>query len=114
MPLLTRPAFASLVRKVKLDTGQVTILNRPFSLPEALADVRAAVQHSARTRRIEVSFDLSDKLRGAIAGFNCVGDIKRIQQVLTNLCVNAIKFTVTPPGLELWSAADGSPPMALL
>jgi PAS domain S-box-containing protein len=74
----------------KLETGQLEIANRPFSLRTTVEHAIDGTAASAESKGIELVFlirpDVPDSLRG---------DPERLTQILNNLVANAVKFTDT-------------------
>ncbi|SIQ37775.1 Hpt sensor hybrid histidine kinase [Aeromonas sp. RU39B] len=72
----------------KLEAGKLQLEHIAFSLRDTLSDVMQLLGPSAHDKGLELSLrierDVPDQL---------IGDPLRLQQVLTNLCGNAIKFT---------------------
>ncbi len=72
----------------KIDAGQLSLERIPFSLQELLDEVMRLHMFAAHTRNLALSLNIEGTLPASLAG-----DPLRIQQVLNNLIVNAIKFT---------------------
>ncbi|MBD3221386.1 response regulator [bacterium] len=72
----------------KIEHGQFDLVNRPFSLRQALGDVAGQLRPLAGERDLELIADVDPTLPD---GF--VGDAHRLSQVILNLGSNAIKFT---------------------
>ncbi len=72
----------------KIEAGKLELDYAPFDLPELIGDTVRALALRAHEKRIELlmDFDLPMHLR-------VIGDGPRLQQVITNLVTNAIKFT---------------------
>jgi signal transduction histidine kinase len=90
----------------RLESGAIAIELEPFSLAEAAEDVIARLVPIALEHDIRLEHTLPPKLRIA------TGDRRRVEQILTNLAANALKFT--PPGgaVELIATFDG--PVAIV
>jgi signal transduction histidine kinase len=73
----------------KLESGQVTMESSAFDLAALARAQPRRLEHQLQTRGIELRIDVPGDLR-------LVGDERRIEQVLTNLIDNALRFT--PPG----------------
>lgn len=72
----------------KLEAGQLALEEKPFCLSAVLERVREFYRHGAENKGLTLRFDpLPESMRGL------QGDIHRLEQVLTNLVGNAIKFT---------------------
>lgn len=72
----------------KIEDGALTLEHAPFSLNAVLRVAAAVVSVGVRDKPIEVVFDLAPGMPDAL-----VGDSLRLQQILLNLCSNAVKFT---------------------
>jgi len=76
----------------KLDAGKMVIESIPFSLRESLEETLTLLAPSAHKKNIELSINIPQDVPDSL-----VGDSMRINQIITNLICNAIKFT--PQGL---------------
>jgi two-component system, sensor histidine kinase and response regulator len=72
----------------KIEAGKLTIESRPFMLDEIIDRVVELFFHSASAKRIELLVDISQEVPRALKG-----DPMRLQQILTNLVGNSVKFT---------------------
>ncbi|MGV7209084.1 MHYT domain-containing protein [Oxalobacteraceae bacterium A2-2] len=72
----------------KLEKGAAELELADFSLPEVIGQVVEALHVTARDKQLELGVDYDTG-----AGQYFVGDARRLQQVLTNLVGNALKFT---------------------
>ena len=72
----------------KVEAAEMRIERAPFSLESVLADVSGLMAFSAESKGIHFTVRCADDLPPVLEG-----DPVRIQQVLTNLLTNAIKFT---------------------
>ena len=72
----------------KIDAGKVEFEDVDFSLKELMHGIEHSLALQAAEKNLEFVFKLSDKLPDIV-----VGDPVRINQILTNLITNAIKFT---------------------
>ena len=72
----------------KVEAGKLTLDPAPFNLPELLASTTKTLLLTAREKGVE----LLSQAKEGVPQF-VVGDRVRVQQVLTNLIGNAIKFT---------------------
>ncbi|MGO2498680.1 MAG: two-component sensor histidine kinase BarA [Vibrio litoralis] len=72
----------------KLEAGKLLLENIPFDLQDALDEVVSLQATSAHEKGLEITLNIDPNIPQGM-----VGDPLRIQQVLTNLVGNAIKFT---------------------
>ena len=93
----TERAARNLVRIVddildftKIEAGGLFLEMRRFAFDEVAANVDSIVGHLARAKGLHFSI-----VRGADTPSHLVGDALRLEQVLINLCGNAVKFTQT-------------------
>lgn len=74
----------------KLEAGKLVLEHIPFSMREMLDEVVVLLVHSAHDKGIELTLNVHNNVPE-----NMLGDPMRLQQVVTNLLGNAIKFTET-------------------
>ena len=90
----------------KVEAGELTIEQAPFKLRHLLNDLGGAMQVHADAKHIHFHIDAPDNLPALL-----VGDATRLNQILTNLLANAIKFTesgsVTLQVQQLFAAGSG-------
>jgi len=72
----------------KIESGKLIIEKYPFSLEEALKNIKDLFSQKAFEKLLELEFKISEKLPKVING-----DKIRLNQILINLIGNAIKFT---------------------
>ncbi|UUM31023.1 two-component sensor histidine kinase BarA [Vibrio japonicus] len=72
----------------KLEAGKLALENIPFDFQESLEEVVILQATSAHEKGLELTLKIDPKIPVGL-----VGDSLRIQQVLTNLVGNSIKFT---------------------
>jgi len=72
----------------KIEAGELKLTVSPFSPRELVAGVVALYSQNARIKNIALEFEAADDVPA-----RCLGDPLRLQQVLSNLVNNAIKFT---------------------
>ncbi|MBP7736397.1 MAG: PAS domain S-box protein [Spirochaetes bacterium] len=72
----------------KIEAGKLDMERVPFQLDEVLANLSTVVGVKAQEKGLELIFDT-----GADIPNRLVGDPLRLNQVLVNLCSNAVKFT---------------------
>ncbi|KGK09213.1 two-component sensor histidine kinase BarA [Vibrio navarrensis] len=72
----------------KLEAGKLALENIPFDFREGLEEVISLQATSAHEKGLEITLKVDPKIPPGL-----VGDPLRIQQVLTNLVGNSIKFT---------------------
>ena len=86
----------------RLESGTLELEIAPFSAAEAAGAVAAALLPIAIERDIRLATDFPPRLRSA------TGDRRRVEQVLTNLAGNALKFTPAGGTVELIARFDGA------
>jgi PAS domain S-box-containing protein len=74
----------------KVEAGQMKVEMRPFDLEMILKRIASLIEVSAKNRGIGFTVTGSQSAAGPI-----IGDALRLEQVLSNLCSNAVKFTDT-------------------
>lgn len=72
----------------KVEAGMLRLESAAFSLPELVAATLKPLQLRARQKNLECDWTISDHVPTTV-----LGDGHRLQQILTNLVGNAIKFT---------------------
>ena len=72
----------------KVEAGKLELERSPFRLDQVLRNLSAILSATVQGRELEVLFDIAPEVPRAL-----VGDALRLQQVLINLCGNAVKFT---------------------
>jgi PAS domain S-box-containing protein len=72
----------------KIEAGSLDIESLPFCLNDVISNVDALVGQMARDKQLRFAIDLPPDLPALL-----VGDALRLEQVLVNLCGNAVKFT---------------------
>ena len=86
----------------RLESGTLELEVEPFSVAEATGRVAASLLPIAIERDIRLTTDLPPRLRAAI------GDRRRVEQILTNLAGNALKFTPAGGTVDLVGRFDGA------
>lgn len=74
----------------KLEAGKLMLESIPFPLRNALDEVVTLLAHSAHDKGLELTLSIKNDVPD-----NVIGDPLRLQQIITNLVGNAIKFTET-------------------
>ncbi|MBO1519317.1 two-component sensor histidine kinase BarA [Oceanisphaera pacifica] len=72
----------------KLEAGKLTLEQIPFSLRDSLQEVMTLLAPSAHEKGLELSLRIDAAVEDAL-----MGDSLRLQQIVTNLVGNAVKFT---------------------
>jgi len=72
----------------KLEAGKLVLESIPFPLRNSLDEVVTLLAHSAHDKGLELTLNVKSDVPD-----NVIGDPLRLQQVITNLVGNAIKFT---------------------
>ena len=72
----------------KVEAGKLDLIEEPFDLYEVMKTLATVAASNARDKDIEVLFDIAPG-----TPLHLVGDRLRLQQILTNLAANAIKFS---------------------
>ena len=72
----------------KLEAGKLLLESIPFPLRNALDEVLTLLAHAAHDKGLELTLNIKNDVPD-----NVIGDPLRLQQVITNLVGNAIKFT---------------------
>ncbi len=72
----------------KIEAGKLDLELRPFRLDEVLDNLAGMFSYKALEKKIELLVDVDSNIPKAL-----VGDALRVQQILTNLVGNAVKFT---------------------
>lgn len=72
----------------KIESGKLEIEDVEFKLREVIENVLDVVASSKKKQHLEIVYSVSEEIPPYVTG-----DASRIQQVLTNLLANAIKFT---------------------
>jgi signal transduction histidine kinase len=75
-----------LLEMSRLDAGSVALDRTPFSVAEAMGGVASSLMPIALERGVDLRIDPPARIRTA------TGDRRRVEQILTNLAGNALKF----------------------
>jgi len=86
----------------RLESGSVALVSRPFSLADALGHVADGLASIAMRRGIDLRTSLPARLRAA------TGDCRRVEQIVTNLVGNALKFAPAGSAMGLAGWFEGS------
>ncbi|HEU0235559.1 MAG TPA: HAMP domain-containing sensor histidine kinase [Candidatus Limnocylindrales bacterium] len=86
----------------RLESGSLGLDVRAFSVAESITRVVEGLEPIALRRGIRLTTGLPPRLRAA------TGDRRRVEQVLTNLAANALKFAAPDSGVELAGWFDGA------
>jgi signal transduction histidine kinase len=85
----------------RLESGTLGLEIGPFSVAEACGQVAANLLPIAIERGVSLTTSLPPRLRVACA------DRRRVEQIVTNLAANALKFTASGGGVEIHGRIDG-------
>ncbi len=72
----------------KLEAGKLILESIPFPLRSTLDEVVTLLAHSSHDKGLELTLNIKSDVPD-----NVIGDPLRLQQIITNLVGNAIKFT---------------------
>lgn len=72
----------------KLEAGKLMLESIPFLLRNTMDEVMSLLAHSAHDKGLELTLNIKNDVPD-----NVIGDPLRLQQIITNLVGNAIKFT---------------------
>ena len=72
----------------KIEAGKIRLQHRTFDLREAVESVARMLAPSAHAKGLELVCFIEPRVRTRV-----VGDAQKLKQVLTNLAINAIKYT---------------------
>jgi signal transduction histidine kinase len=86
----------------RLESGAMSLDSGPFSVADALGAVASSLHPIALSRGVRLTTDAPPRLRAA------TGDRRRVEQILTNLAANALKFGGDGTGIELSGRFEGS------
>jgi signal transduction histidine kinase len=90
----------------RIESGSLDLELEPMSIAEAVGHVAAGLLPIAIERDVHLRTIAPPRLRAA------TGDRRRVEQILTNLTANALKFTPSGGSVELEGRFDG--PVAVL
>lgn len=85
----------------QLESGTIAIGAEPFSVADAASHAASSVMPIALERATRLTTSLPPRLRAA------TGDRRRVEQILTNLAANALKFTPAGGTVALVGRFDG-------
>ncbi len=72
----------------KIEAGKLTLEEVTFDLEEVLQKLADVITYKAYAKGLEIAFGI-----GSDVFTHLIGDPVRLEQILSNLCTNAIKFT---------------------
>ncbi|MEI8622703.1 ATP-binding protein [Pseudoalteromonas sp. B129b] len=72
----------------KIESGNINLEEFPFSVNSVVDYIKATFDELAQSKGITFDIVIGEEVK-----LNLIGDVVRINQVLLNLCSNAIKFT---------------------
>ena len=74
----------------KIEAGKLSIEMKPFNLIDSLQFIYSLFLNKAETKGIQLRLNIDNSIEE-----NIIGDQIRVNQILLNLCNNAVKFTET-------------------
>lgn len=86
----------------KLESGTLALECAPFSIADALTAVSSGLLPIALDRGVRLEVDAPSRMRTAS------GDRRRVEQILTNLAANALKFGAADRGVTLHGRVAGA------
>jgi signal transduction histidine kinase len=92
---------ADLLEMSRIEAGNLALDLAPFSIADVSRRVLGALRPIGLKREVELHADLPPRIRAA------VGDRRRVEQILTNLAGNALKFTPSGGTIEIAGWFDG-------
>jgi signal transduction histidine kinase len=92
----------------RLESGALRLEIGQFSLAEAAGRVVGGLTPLAMSRGVELNASLPPRLRSA------TGDRRRVEQILTNLVGNALKFAPSGSTIDLEARFEGSVAIAIV
>jgi signal transduction histidine kinase len=85
----------------KLESGSLNLEIEPFSVADALGTVASSLHPIALAKGVPMHTDAPPRLLAA------TGDRRRVEQILTNLAANALKFSTEGSAIELTGRFQG-------
>jgi signal transduction histidine kinase len=92
---------ADLLEMSRIEAGNLALELAPFSIADVSRRVLNALRPIALKHEVDLRADLPPRIRAA------VGDRRRVEQILTNLAGNALKFTPQGGTIEIAGWFDG-------
>jgi signal transduction histidine kinase len=86
----------------RLESGGLALELEPFSVAEAISRVAGALMPIALDRELQLRTKLPPRLQSA------TGDRRGVEQILTNLAANALKYTPSGGAVEISGRFDGA------
>ena len=86
----------------RLESGAVTLASRPLSVADAIRHVADGLDPIAMERGIALRVALPPRLQAG------TGDRRRVEQIVTNLAANALKFSAAGSTVEVAGWFEGS------
>jgi signal transduction histidine kinase len=91
-----------LLETSRLESGSLDLVVEPFSIADALGDVAKSLLPIALDGRVRIETSLPPRMRTAL------GDRRRVDQIVTNLAANALKYAADGGVVELAGRFDGT------
>ncbi len=84
----------------RLRAGILTVWRRPARLADVVQHLRPMLERKAARNNVRLAFEIPDDLPPVFC------DAGKLSQVITNLLVNAVKFSGDDGRVKLWARAD--------
>ena len=80
--------FSEFLDQSQIDSGKLILQNSPFSIRDLIHNIHETYLLKAQSKGLTLSFEINSEIPEQL-----IGDERRIEQIVSNLVVNAIKFT---------------------
>lgn len=90
------------------EAGQLPLVREPVDVAELLADIETSFSGQIEAAGLKLTVAIDERLiDNATGGLTLLGDVGRLNQVMSNLMVNALRHT--PPGGSISLRAEPTP-----